>query len=326
MKVGVIGMGNMGTAIANIIAKNGYEVIGWEYFEKIVEEINSQHKNSQFLPDIELHSNLRATTDLKEVFSDSSVVFVALPSVFIKKVLGEAGKWVKEDVAIVNLSKGVERETCFTASRILKEIFPGREIVVLSGPSIANEFSKGFPCGVVLAGSNKEILYQVARLVETDTFRARFSNDVIGVEWSGILKNIYAIGLGLIDGAGIESVNFKAAFITRAIEEVADLVEALGGSRRTVYYLAGLGDLIATSLSEHSHNRKLGELLSQGYSFEQAQKEMRVLPEGVKTLKIAVYLSEKYHTPMPVARGILSVIEGKLSPIFLVEKFMQIGV
>lgn len=326
MKVSVIGMGNMGTAVANIIAKNGYDVLGWEYFKEVVEEINSKHKNSKFLPGIELSPNLAATTDLKEALSDRSVVFIALPSVFIRKVLKGARNWVGEDVVIVNLSKGIEEGTCLTASKILKEIFPENEVIVLSGPSIANEFSKGFPCGVILAGSNKETLYKVARLIETDTFRTRFSNDVIGVEWSGILKNIYAIGLGLIDGAGIKSINFKAAFITRAIEEMADLIEALGGNRRTVYYLAGLGDLIATSLSEHSHNRRLGELLSQGYSFDQAQKEMGVLPEGVKTLRIAVYLSEKYHTPMPVARGILRVIEGELAPLSLVKNFMRIGV
>lgn len=326
MKVSIIGMGNMGTAVANIIANNGYNVVGWEYFKEVVAEINSFHKNSRFLENIELSSNLKATTDLKEALSDSTVVFNALPSIFIRKVLTGMRNLLKEDVVIVNLSKGIEEETCFTASRLLKDIFPDKEIIVLSGPSIANEFSKGLPCVVILAGAYYETLYKVARLIESDSFRVRFSDDIIGVEWSGILKNIYAIGLGLIDGSGIESINFKAAFITRAIREMADLIESLGGKRETVFYLAGLGDLIATSLSEHSHNRRLGELLSQGYSFAQAQKIMGVLPEGVKTLKIAVYLSEKYHTPMPVARGILSVIERELEPLLLVENFMRIGV
>jgi len=326
MKIGIVGLGNMGTAIANIIAKNGYEVLGWEYFKEVVEEINIEHKNTKFLPGIDLNPNLKATGDLEQTLKDKDVILIALPSVFIRKVLTGYGAKIRNETVIVNLSKGVEEDSCFTASKVLKDILPYKEVIILSGPSIANEFSEGFPCGVVLAGENKETLYKIAQVIETPVFRTRFSNDIVGVEWSGILKNIYAIGLGLIGGAGIESINFKSAFLTRAIEEMADLIEVLGGQRRTVYYLAGLGDLIATSLSGHSHNRKLGELLSKGLSFEQAQKKMGVLPEGVKTLKVAVYLAEKYHIHMPVARGILNVIEGKMEPLSLVKNFMQIGV
>ncbi len=325
-KISIIGLGNMGTAIGNIIARNGFKILGWEYFTEVVNQINREHKNDKFLRGIKLHKNLKATNNLEETLKGKEIIFIALPSIFIRKVLTPYRDLLKKDTIIVNLSKGVEEDTCFTSSQILRDIFRGREVITLSGPSIANEFSKDFPCGVILAGEDKTSLYKIARIIETQTFRTRFSKDMIGVEWSGILKNIYAIGLGLIDGKGIKSINFKAAFITKAVEEMADLIDALGGERRTVYYLAGLGDLIATSLSEHSHNRKLGELLSKGLSFKEAQKKLGVLPEGVKTLRIAVYLSEKYHTPMPVARGILGVIEGSVSSSFLVKNFMKIGV
>ena len=323
MKVSIIGLGNMGTAIGNNIAKNGYKVLGWEYFKEVVKEVNSSHKNSRFLPGIKLSPNLTATNNLKEALLGASIVFVALPSAFIRKVLNGAEKWLNQEVIIVNLSKGVEEETCYTASKILKEIFPKNEIVVLSGPSLANEFSKNLPCEVVLAGSNKETLYKIAKLIETETFRTVFSHDIVGVEWSGILKNIYAIGLGLIEGAGIRSFNFTGVFITKAVEEMANLVEALGGEKKSVYHLSGLGDLIATSLSEFSHNRRLGKLLSQGYSLDKAKKEMGNLPEGVKALKVVVYLAEKYSTPIPVAKEILQVIEGKLKPSLLVKNFMR---
>jgi len=326
MRISVIGLGNMGTAIANIIAKNGFDVLGWEYFQEVVDEVNNRHSNSKFLSGVKLDKRLKATTDIRKCLEEKDVIFIALPSAFIRQVLALCEGDLDPSVLIVNLSKGIEEETCLSASDILREIFKENEVVVLSGPSIANEFSKDLPCGVVLAGSNKSYLYKVARIIETQTFRTRFSDDIIGVEWSGILKNIYAIGLGLIDGSGIESINFKSAFITKAIEEMADLIEALGGKRKTVYYLAGLGDLIATSLSTHSHNRKLGMLLAKGFSLEKAQQEMGVLPEGVKTLRVAVYLSEKYHTPMPVARGILGVINGEVKPDFLVKNFMKIGV
>ncbi len=309
MKIGIIGLGNMGTAVANNIAGNGHTVMGWEYFKEVVEEINTRHTNSRYLQGVMLSANLAATTDLSEATGDKDAIFVALPSVFIRKVLMEY-RDIGPQCIVVSLSKGVEEDTCYTTSLILKEMFPNNKVVVLSGPSIANEFSKGLPCGVMLAGEEKEVLYKIAGLVETPTFRTRFTDDVVGVEWSGIFKNIYAIGLGLIDGAGIKSINFRAAFITKAAEEMADLIQALGGRRNTVYYLAGLGDLIATSLSEHSHNRRLGELLAQGLSFEDARKKMGVLPEGERTLRVAVALSEKYHTSMPVARGILNVIHG----------------
>ncbi len=326
MNVAVIGLGNMGTAVANLMAANGVQVWGWDHFKEVVDEINQAHTNSKYLQGVPLHRELRASTKIGEVLQGKDVVFVALPSEFIRKVLTPQRDHVAPQSLIVNLSKGVEAETCLTASGMLKDIFPNNEIIVLSGPSIANEFSRDLPCGVMLAGEKIASLFKVARLVESRSFRTRFSTDVIGVEWAGILKNIYAIGLGLIDGSGIESINFRSAFITKAVEEMSDLIEAWGGQRRTVYYLAGLGDLIATCLSAHSHNRRLGYLLGKGHSFSEAQEKMGVLPEGIRTLRIAVYLAEKYHTPMPVARGVLGVMEGEFSAECLVRNFMKIGV
>ena len=326
INISMVGLGNMGTAIANIIAQKGINVIGWDYFKEVIDEINNKHTNSKFLTNISLSINLFATDNLQDVIQKKDIIFIALPSTYIKKVLTPFSKNIDEKTLIVNLSKGINEESGLTSSQIIRKIFAKNEVITLSGPSIANEFSRGYPCGVVIAGANKDNLYKIAKIVETDTFRVRFSEDIIGVEWSGILKNIYAIGLGLIDGPGISSINFKAAYITKAIEEIADLIEALGGKRKTAYYLAGLGDLIATSLSKHSHNRKLGELLSKGLTFDEAKNEMGVLPEGIKTLRVAVYLSEKYHIPMPVAQGILDVIEQKIKPEILVKNFMKIGV
>jgi glycerol-3-phosphate dehydrogenase (NAD(P)+) len=326
MKIGMIGLGNMGTAIANNIAKNGHEVYGWEFFEDIVKEINEKHTNSKYLAGIPLSPHLKATRNMEEAVKGMDIIFVGLPSLYIKKILPDCGKAIGKDTIIVNLSKGIEDKTCYTAGHMLSDFFKGHQVVILSGPSVANEFAQGLPCGVVIAGDNKETLCKVAHAIETPKFRTRFSNDKIGVEWSGILKNMYAIGLGIIHGVGIDSINFKASYLTRAIEEMADVIEAIGGQRKTVYYLAGLGDLIATSLSEHSHNRRLGELLSKGLTFEQAKKELGVLPEGLRALLSATYLAEKYHTAMPVAEGILKVIDGKIKPQQLVEDFMFMGV
>jgi glycerol-3-phosphate dehydrogenase (NAD(P)+) len=326
MKVGIIGLGNMGTAIANNIASNGNKVMGWDYFQKTANDINKSHTNTQYLKGVRLSNNLKATINITEAVSDKDAVFVALPSIFIRKVLGSCKTNVSRNTIIVNVSKGIEEKTFLTCSMMLKEIFPNNEVLVLSGPSIANEFAHGFPCGVVLTGGKKETCYKIASLVETETFRTRFSTDSVGVEWSGILKNIYAIGLGIIHGTGFDSLNFKAVYITRAIEEMADLIKAIGGDKKSVYYIAGLGDLIATSFSEHSHNRRLGELLAKGFSFKDAQEKMGVLPEGLKVLRAAVYLSEKYHVVMPVADSLIKVINKEMKPKAFVEHFMKLGV
>ena len=178
---------------------------------------------------------------------------------------------------------------------------------------------------VVLTGYRKADLCKAAAVVETTVFRARFLSDRVGVEWSGILKNMYAIGLGIIHGLGLESINFKAAYITRALEEMAGLIEAMGGKRKTVLDVAGLGDLIATSLSEHSHNRRFGEMLAKGRSLDYAEKQLGVLPEGFKALRVAKRLSAKYRAKMPLADTILKIINKQLKPSKLVENFMDPG-
>ncbi len=326
MEVGFVGLGNMGTAVALLVAQKGYGVLAWEYHSSVVEEVNSRHLNSRFLPGVALPESLVATSDLGKVVASSQVLFIAIHSPFLKDTLGPVSSYLSENSLVVSLVKGVEEGSLKTPSRILREIFPQARVVVLSGPTVANEFSYGLPAGAVLAGESKEDLHRVAFLVDTEFFRTRFTGDVIGVEWSGVLKNIYAIGLGMMDGAGVRSLNFKAAFLTRALQEMGDLVSALGGRRETVHYLAGLGDLIATALSEHSHNRRLGELLGQGMDLGEVEKEMGVIPEGYRTLKVALYLGEKYHVPIPVARSIWRVITGEVPPKVMVNNFIKLAV
>jgi len=326
MKIGMIGLGNMGTAVANNIADNGHAVTGWEYDREAVDEINRFHRNTRYLKGVKLSSRIKATTDIEEALCGKDIVFVALPSKYIKPVLAGFASCASKRSLIVNLSKGIEEGTGVTASGILSKIFKRNKVLVLSGPSIANEFARGYPCMVVLTGERRKDLCKAAAAVETPVFRARFSNDKIGVEWSGILKNIYAIGLGIIHGMGLESINFKAAYITRALEEMISLTEAMGGKSSTVLDFAGLGDLIATSLSEHSHNRRFGEMLAEGRSLAYAEKKLGVLPEGLKALRAARILSKKYRRKMPVAEAILEVVEKKIKPKALIESFMDPGV
>ncbi|NOY76394.1 MAG: NAD(P)H-dependent glycerol-3-phosphate dehydrogenase [Calditrichaeota bacterium] len=320
--IGLVGLGNMGSAIAHVMASNGHAVLGWEHNARVVEEINRNHTNTPFLPGITLDPNLKATGDLKRVFETCPVIFVAIPSIFFQSVLKPFSNKTTGKV-FVDLTKGIDRETLLTSFQMLQILFPGNQHVMLSGPSIANEFSRGLPTLVMLAGEDKSGLLQIARILENDYFRVRFSDDTIGVELGGILKNIYAIGLGIFDGLAIDSVNFRSSYLTVALEEISQIGVALGARKETFLYLAGMGDLLATSLSQHSHNRRMGEFLAQGLSLKKIEQKMGVLPEGFNTLKMTLYLAEKHHCSMPLARGLWDVIHERLSAETFVQMFIK---
>ena len=318
MQIGLIGLGNLGTAIGNLIAANGHQVLGWEYNQNVVTEINTQHLNARFLPEVPLNPNLKATSDLPMVFQDCRLVFVAIPSVFIQPTLEPVRARVDPELLLVNMAKGIDGESGLTSFQVLSSLFPQNPRVMLSGPSIANEFARGMPTVVVIAGPRKSDLLQVSYLLDNKSFRTRFAEDAIGVELGGILKNIYAIGLGMFDGQNITSVNFRSVYLTIALEEMARLGVSFGAKIETFLYLSGIGDLLATALSGHSHNRRLGELLAQGLSLAEIKEKMGVLPEGYNTLKVMLYIAEKLHVSIPLAKGLWDVINGR----FEAEKFI----
>ncbi len=323
MLTGMIGLGNLGTAVGNLIASNGHEVIGWEYNAQVVDEINQAHTNTRYLPGIILDPKLKATSNLLEVVGEPPVVFIALPSVFIQSTLGKVREQMSARAILVNMAKGIDRESGLTSFETLRCMFPSNPAIMLSGPSIANEFALGMPTVVVLAGRNRNDLLTVSHLLDSPTFRTRFSDDEIGVELGGVLKNIYAIGLGMFDGQGIRSVNFRAAYLTIASEEMARIGVGLGARIETFLYLSGMGDLLATSMSEHSHNRLMGELLAQGLTLDEIKQKMGVAPEGYNTLRSMLYLAEKLHISMPLAKGLWDVAHGRISPANFINSFIR---
>jgi glycerol-3-phosphate dehydrogenase (NAD(P)+) len=323
MRVGIVGLGNLGAAVANLIAGNGHDVIGWEFNAEVVDEINQQHTNAKFLPGVIMQQNVTATVELAAVFQNTDVVFIAIPSVFIQRTLQPLRGLIMPETVLVNMAKGIDRATGLTSFQTLSGMFPQNPRIMLSGPSIANEFAHGLPTVVVIAGQNKTDLMRVARVLDNDYFRTRFSDDAIGVELGGILKNIYAIGLGLFDGGHITSINFRSVYLTLAIEEITRIGVALGAKVETFLYLSGIGDLLATSLSEHSHNRRMGELLAQGLSRAAIEQEMGVMPEGYNTLRSMLYIAEKMHVAMPLAKGLWDVINGRYSADKFIQSFMR---
>lgn len=323
MRIGIVGLGNLGTAIGNMIANNKYEVLGWEYNPKVVDEINTSHTNSNYLPDIALNPNLVATGQLDELFAECPIVFIAIPSIFIQSTLSKYSGKINPDIILVNMAKGIDRQSGLTAFQTVGKIFQKNPKIMLSGPAIANEFSKGMPTVVVLAGKNFQDLLQVSRIMDCDTFRTRFSDDEIGVEMGGILKNIYATGLGLFDGEGITSINFRAVYLTLALEEMSYFGTGMGAKLETFLYLAGMGDLVATGLSEHSHNRHMGELLAKGMSLEEIKQEMGVIPEGYNTLRTVLYFAEKMHLTLPIAKGLWEVMHGRSTAHKFIYSFIR---
>ena len=323
MRVGIVGLGNLGAAVANLIAGNGHDVIGWEYAAEVVNEINQQRTNAKFLPGVAMQPNVTATSQLAAVFQNMDAVFIAIPSVFIQRTLQPQRGQIAPDIVLVNMAKGIDGSTGLTSFQTLSGMFPANPRVMLSGPSIANEFAQRLPTVVVIAGQGKTELMRVARVLDNDYFRTRFSDDEIGVELGGILKNIYAIGLGLFDGQNITSINFRSVYLTLAIEEITRIGVALGAKVETFLYLSGIGDLLATSLSGHSHNRRMGELLAQGLSRDAIEQEMGVMPEGYNTLRSMLYIAEKMHVSMPLAKGLWDVINGRYSADKFIQSFIR---
>ncbi len=323
MRIGIIGLGNLGAAVANLSAGNGHDVIGWEYNTEVVDEINRRHTNAKFLPGVVMQQNVAATSQLSAAFQDTEVVFIAVPSIFIQRTLQSLRGQIAPDIVFVNMAKGIDGSTGLTSFQTLSGMFPVNPRVMLSGPSIANEFAHGLPTVVVIAGQNKADLMRVARVLDNDYFRTRFSDDEIGVELGGILKNIYAIGLGLFDGENVTSVNFRSVYLTLAIEEITRIGVALGAKVETFLYLSGIGDLLATSLSGHSHNRRMGELLAQGLSRAAIEQAMGVMPEGYNTLRSMLYIAEKMHVAMPLAKGLWDVINGRYSADRFIQSFIR---
>lgn len=289
MKTAVIGTGNMGTALACLLADNGHTVACWDHMPEVVEDIKKTHSNSRFLPDVQLPSSITADHLLNHVVREARMIFIATPSLYFRQVVKEFSPFSPPEAVVVGASKGLESGSHKRMSQVYTEATPQNpdHYVALSGPSIANDFAQKKPTAVVVAGTNHSCVQKAAGALANPYFRVEVSNDPLGVEWGGVLKNIYALGFGLLDGLNGGGANLKAAFTTMALKEMKDIAASVGAKEKTMEGLAGLGDLVATGFSPNSHNRKLGEALAQGLEYDKALEKLGgMAPEGVNTLKV----------------------------------------
>ncbi len=308
--IAVIGAGSWGTALAMVLADNDHEVRLWSHNEEQVKEINESHTNETYLPGISLSELITAFASLRDALAGIETVILAVPTKAIREVVGKMREVLTSPITIAHVSKGIEPDTSLRISEMIKEEMPEEllhDIVVLSGPSHAEEVSRRHPTTVTVTSENMAAAERIQDLFINHNFRVYTNSDVIGVEIGGALKNIIALAAGITDGLGYGD-NAKAALMTRGLAEIARLGTKMGANPLTFSGLAGIGDLIVTCTSVHSRNWRAGNMLGKGKSLDEVLDSMGMVVEGVRTTKAAYQLAQKYKVNMPITTALYNVL------------------
>lgn len=308
-KICVVGSGTWGTAISNVLADNGHEVVLWSFDPKEYEMLSSFHEHKTYLPGVILNSSISYSTDLEGSVTDKDILVIATPSFAVRSTVARL-KSAYKDQLIVVISKGFEEDRLLCFSEVIEEELNTDKIVILSGPSHAEEVVKKMPTTLVSASKNQEYACMVQDVFMCSYLRIYTSNDIIGVQLGAALKNIISLCAGIIDGYGYGD-NLKAALMTRGMAEIVRLGLAMGGKAETFYGLSGMGDLIVTCTSMHSRNRRAGILLGKGKTPEEAQKEVGMVVEGIIACESAYRLAQKYNVEMPIVNHAHAFLKGE---------------
>lgn len=309
-KVTVFGTGSFGTALANVLAENGHQVLMWGKNEQTINEINSQHINSKYLKNAQLNDSIVATLDINSAVSFSEVYLMALPTKAMREVAKSIDSLLTSKKTFIHVAKGIENETYKRVSEMLEDsISPEHNagIGVLSGPSHAEEVVIKQPTTVAASSKTPEVSKLTQDLFMNDYLRVYTNDDLVGVELGGALKNIIAVASGVISGMGFGD-NAKAALMTRGLAEISRLGEKLGADPITFLGLGGIGDLIVTCTSTHSRNYTLGYKLGEGKSLDKALDEMNMVVEGIYTTKSVYHLAKEVDVDMPITAALYSVL------------------
>ncbi|MEW5812240.1 MAG: NAD(P)H-dependent glycerol-3-phosphate dehydrogenase [Actinomycetota bacterium] len=306
-KVVVLGGGSWGTTVASICARRG-PTLQWVRSQETADDINNQHRNTKYLGnEVELAQNLKATTDFVEAAECADVIVMGVPSHGFRSVLTELAASLRPWVPVVSLVKGLEQGTNYRMSQVVDEVLPGHPAGILAGPNIAREVAEGYAAAAVLAMPDQHLAAQLANLFRTKRFRTYTTDDVVGVEMAGALKNVYAIAVGMGYSLGIGE-NTRAMVMARAVREMSKMGEALGGHRDTFAGLAGMGDLIVTCTSQRSRNRHVGEQLGAGKPIDEIIASMNQVAEGVKASSVIMEFAKELGISMPIAREVDGVV------------------
>ena len=291
-KIGMIGAGSWGTALAVVLNKNGHEVTVWSVIESEILMLQEHQEHIDKLPGVKLADTIRFTTDLKQAVSGMEALVLAVPSMYTRQTAHSMAPYVSDRQLIISVAKGIEEDTLLRLSQIIEQEIPQSVAAVLCGPSHAEEVGRGMPSALVAGAKDKKTAERVQHYFMNEAFRVYTSPDIIGMEVGASLKNVIALAAGMADGLGYGD-NTKAALITRGINEIGRLGLAMGAKYETLGGLTGIGDLIVTCASMHSRNRRAGILMGKGYSMKRAMDEVKMVVEGVYSAKAAMGLAIK---------------------------------
>jgi len=322
LKITVLGDGGWGTALAVMLDRQGKEVLLWSAFAEYARQLDSKRENIKFLPGVPLSKKIRISSDLEEAVHFGEVIIFAIPTQFLRNVLYKAQPSWFDEKTIVSVAKGVEKKTLLRPSEIITAQVPNARLVVLSGPSHAEEVARQIPTCVVAASRNTLLSQFVQNNFSDENFRIYTSDDVIGVELGGALKNVLALAVGIADGLKLGE-NTKAALMTRGMIEIARLGIRMGAHSNTFFGLAGIGDLITTCFSPFGRNLKVGVMIGEGKTVEEITSSMQMVAEGVSTTEAAIELGRKYQVEMPIIQEIHQVVTGKKPAMSAVHALMS---
>ncbi len=317
LSITILGAGSWGIALANYCDAIGHKVTLWEFDREEAERLRSERSRQSLLPDVMIRPTIRIEHDMAIAVADAEIIFLVVPSHVVRQVLENLSASVKNFTGLlVSCTKGLENDTNMRMSEIVQQVMPNfdfGQFAVLSGPSHAEEVAKNIPTAVVIACKNEGNAQFLQHALSSNTFRFYRSDDIVGVELGGALKNVIAIAAGICDGAGFGD-NTKAALQPRGLAEIIRLGRKLGANPLTFAGLSGMGDLIVTCMSRHSRNRFLGEQIGRGKSLSEALSTMTMVAEGVRTCKSAVQLAEKCQVDMPICREVYQILFENKNP------------
>ncbi len=314
-RVAVMGAGSWGTTFAKVLADAGNDVILWARRPDLADEINQEHRNGDYLPGIELPEGLKASSDVATVLAGAEQVYLAVPSQSLRSNLLEWQGLIAKDAILVSLMKGVEKDTGLRMSEVIAEVtgFDLDQICVVSGPNLSLEIAAEQPTASVAACMSRDNAEAVAKASSNAYFTTFTNTDVIGTEFGGILKNLIAVAIGIVNGVGYGQ-NTKASIMTRGLAEISRFAVAHGAKSKTMNGLAGLGDLIATAESPLSRNHKAGEMLGKGYRLNEVIKRLSQTAEGLASIAPVLALAEAKGIKMPIVEQVYQVMQGKMHP------------
>ncbi|CAB4549313.1 MAG: NAD(P)H-dependent glycerol-3-phosphate dehydrogenase [Actinobacteria bacterium] len=314
-RIVVLGAGSWGTTIAKVIADGGNELMLWARRADQVEQINSTQQNPDYLAGIVLPKSIHATSSIEQALDQAEQIYIAIPSQQLRESLTTWSSLIPKTATLISLMKGLESGTGKRMSEVISEStgIPLDQIAVLSGPNLALEIANQEPAAAVAACSSQDRASEVARVCSSEYFTVFTNSDVIGTELGGVLKNLIAVAIGIVSGIG-HGQNTKASIMTRGLSEITKFAVAHGARRRTMFGLAGLGDLIATSESSLSRNFRAGEMLGQGVAKQDVIQRLKQTAEGLSSVEPVLAIANKLGIEMPIVSQVYDVIEGRMSP------------